>query len=284
MIPIHFMIRDGKEVRELRGIFEPQATVLDALETLRAAQADKSGQPGRQDPVPLYRHSCHHGSCGTCGAIINGLEALMCLTRLDELAMPRSRVPGGPQLAAEFDTEGAVVIRLEPIRRSSVIAGIAARSTQTFAGLPENLPYLMQAEEFSVAGSKAHLPGDPTRPGRVDHGNAKRAGSELPPNLDESPFVGAPAPRVRFEACIECGLCNSSCPIISPFLGPAVLAALNRQRQKWPDSSRTMLELASAPDGVVACKRHLACSRVCPQSVYPGKHIQLLKNALGVRP
>jgi len=24
----------------------------------------------------------------------------------------------------------------------------------------------------------------------------------------------------------------------------------------------------------------LACSRVCPQAVYPGKHIQLLRNAL----
>ena len=90
-----------------------------------------------------------------------------------------------------------------------------------------------------------------------------------------------PPHRVRFEACIECGLCSTSCPVTVPFKGPAALAALNRQRQKVSESSESMLSLAGTPDGAAACQRHLACSRVCPQGVYPGKHIQLLKNALG---
>jgi succinate dehydrogenase / fumarate reductase iron-sulfur subunit len=48
----------------------PGATALDALEELRI----------RHDPTLLYRHSCHHSSCGTCACRINGTERLACLT------------------------------------------------------------------------------------------------------------------------------------------------------------------------------------------------------------
>jgi len=48
----------------------PRATVLDALEELRT----------RHDPTLLYRHSCHHSSCGTCACRINGIERLACVT------------------------------------------------------------------------------------------------------------------------------------------------------------------------------------------------------------
>ncbi|HPE90313.1 MAG TPA: 4Fe-4S dicluster domain-containing protein, partial [Spirochaetales bacterium] len=89
-----------------------------------------------------------------------------------------------------------------------------------------------------------------------------------------------PDGRARFEACIECGLCVSACPVAVPFIGPAALAAVNREREKRPELAAAMLAVAAAPDGVGPCGRHLACSRVCPQSVFPGKHIQLLRNAL----
>jgi succinate dehydrogenase / fumarate reductase iron-sulfur subunit len=54
---------------------DPETTVLDALETLRL----------QQDPTLMYRHSCHHSSCGTCACKINGRERLACITRIDEL-------------------------------------------------------------------------------------------------------------------------------------------------------------------------------------------------------
>lgn len=295
MIAIRFMIRDGEHIRELSGNFEPGATVLDALEILRAGQPSQTASAegsatdgGHKTPVPAYRHSCHHGSCGTCGAIINGLEGLLCLTRLGELAVPRPHVPGGPKIDPELDVDGLVTVRLEPIRRGSLIAGIAARPTQALAGIPADLPYLMKLEAGDAGGKatggqgvssgtidsksvvKVDLPGDPTRP-------APQKGVDGLP-----PAIGSPPARVRFEACIECGLCGSSCPVTVPFMGPAALAALNRQRQKHPETSEAMLDLADTSDGVAACERHLACSRVCPQGVYPGKHIQLLKNVLGV--
>jgi succinate dehydrogenase / fumarate reductase iron-sulfur subunit len=53
----------------------PRTTVIDALETIRVDQ----------DPSLMYRHSCHHASCGTCAYKINGREALGCVTNVLEL-------------------------------------------------------------------------------------------------------------------------------------------------------------------------------------------------------
>lgn len=52
-----------------------RTTVLDALETIRV----------EHDPGLMYRHSCHHASCGTCAYKINGREALGCVTNVLEL-------------------------------------------------------------------------------------------------------------------------------------------------------------------------------------------------------
>jgi succinate dehydrogenase / fumarate reductase iron-sulfur subunit len=54
---------------------DPEMSVLDALEAIRL----------RQDPTLMYRHSCHHSSCGTCACKINGRERLTCITRIKEL-------------------------------------------------------------------------------------------------------------------------------------------------------------------------------------------------------
>jgi succinate dehydrogenase / fumarate reductase iron-sulfur subunit len=53
----------------------PRTTVLDALETIRVDH----------DPSLMYRHSCHHASCGTCAYKINGQEALGCVTQVLDL-------------------------------------------------------------------------------------------------------------------------------------------------------------------------------------------------------
>jgi succinate dehydrogenase / fumarate reductase iron-sulfur subunit len=53
----------------------PRATVLDALLWARR----------HVDPTLDVRHSCLHGSCGTCGMLVDGTERLACVTRLDGL-------------------------------------------------------------------------------------------------------------------------------------------------------------------------------------------------------
>ncbi len=246
-ISLVLRIRDGGSVTSFRLEAEPKRTVLDLLERLRAGG-------GR---IPAYRHSCHHGSCGTCGAVITGLPSLMCLTTAADLAAPRPRLPGGPAVDPERDESGAVVVTLEPLARMSVVSGIAVWPGPVFAGIPEGAAYLMPA----LDSGRMPLPADPA--------GARVGGA-----------VWRPAGRSRFEACIECGLCVAACPIGVPFIGPAALAAVNRERQKRPERSSSMLAIAAAPDGVGPCGRFLACSRVCPQAVYPGKHIQLLRNAL----
>jgi succinate dehydrogenase / fumarate reductase, iron-sulfur subunit len=50
-------------------------TVLDLLELSRK----------QHDHGLIYRHSCHHGSCGTCACIINGRERLACTTKVADL-------------------------------------------------------------------------------------------------------------------------------------------------------------------------------------------------------
>src|SRR5512141_3065688 len=69
-----------------------EAYVLDALEAA-----------GAQDPTLLYRHSCHHAACGSCGLRINGRERLPCITPLTEFK------PSGRRL------------RLEPLRNFPII-------------------------------------------------------------------------------------------------------------------------------------------------------------------
>ena len=53
----------------------PHMTVLDCLEKIRL----------EQDSTLMYRHSCHHSSCGTCACKINGTARLACTTRVKKL-------------------------------------------------------------------------------------------------------------------------------------------------------------------------------------------------------
>jgi succinate dehydrogenase iron-sulfur subunit len=50
-------------------------SVLDGLERIRL----------EQDDTLMYRHSCHHSSCGTCACRINGEERLTCITKIADL-------------------------------------------------------------------------------------------------------------------------------------------------------------------------------------------------------
>ena len=55
-------------------------TILDCLEEIRL----------NQDATLMYRHSCHHSSCGTCACQINGKPRLACTTRLNQLPMDQT--------------------------------------------------------------------------------------------------------------------------------------------------------------------------------------------------
>lgn len=187
-------------------------SILDALEEIRS-----DAEPGL-----LYRHSCHHGSCGTCGVIANGKRVLACTTRLNDFDGP---------------------IELHPLSPFPVIGDLAIDPSPLYRDFPADASYLRPSDANPDAAVPEEIEG-----------------------------------FVRFESCIECGLCVSACPVQQRFMGPAALAAWNRELEKRPEREAEILDATSGPAGVPACDRALQCSAVCPLGVYPAKHIaQLLR-------
>ncbi|WP_084559373.1 succinate dehydrogenase/fumarate reductase iron-sulfur subunit [Nitratidesulfovibrio termitidis] len=221
----------------------PEDSVLDVLDRIRV----------ETDPTLVYRHSCHHSSCGTCAMRINGRERLACITGM---------------LALNTD-----VVTLEPLRSLPVLGDLMVDMRPMFAHIEPDWGYVRPVEKASTG---------------VPHGVAR---------------------YTRLENCIECGACMSACPVSngtddmpptaaqatphstrqsahdtggadahepSPeflFMGPAPLAALNRELARHPERREELLHIGKGPHGERHCRRHLACSRACPSGVYPAKDI-----------
>jgi len=89
---------------------------------------------------------------------------------------------------------------------------------------------------------------------------------------------------IRFENCIECGLCVSACPIAGTdetFLGPAALAGIWRMLEEPRGRDTAPLStLADAAHGAWRCHSALECTSVCPSNVDPGGKIMQLRRQL----
>lgn len=79
---------------------EPMTTVLDGLEAIRL----------NKDPSLMYRHCCHHASCGTCACTINGKPSLACTTRIVDLQTPIVTL----EPLARFDCLGDLAVDMRP--------------------------------------------------------------------------------------------------------------------------------------------------------------------------
>jgi succinate dehydrogenase / fumarate reductase iron-sulfur subunit len=209
---------DPPRFQEFSVKAEPGTSVLDGLEMIRL----------EQDSTLMYRHSCHHSSCGTCACKINGVERLTCITNILDL---------------EDDS-----IELEPLDGFEVIGDLVIDMAPFYKDLSPDWSYLKKSEDI--------------QPRTVPDG------------------IGQ---FIRFENCIECGACISSCPVShenTTFMGPAVLAAVNCELRKSPDKSKHLLALAGSKRGQHLCQRALNCSRVCPTGVYPARHIADLRKEI----
>ena len=218
--PAHLTFRiraTGRSYRDYSGIaVTERTTLLDVLEYIRT----------HNEPDLMYRHSCHHGSCGTCGILVDGKPALVCLTR--PYALERS------------------TIQLDPLPAFRHIGGLVVDMAALVADFPADATYLRASESAAAA---------PVEVGSFE----------------------------RLENCIECGLCQSGCPVTRRFMGPAALAALHREIENRPERRDELLDRAQANDGVTACDRHFVCSRVCPAGVNPGRRITELRRLLKQR-
>jgi succinate dehydrogenase / fumarate reductase iron-sulfur subunit len=103
---------------------DPQTSVLDSLEVIRL----------EQDKTLMYRHSCHHSSCGTCACKINGVERLTCITKIQEL--------------------GGDTITLAPLEVFKPIGDLVVEMTPFYEDLSEEWTYIRQAENQPVGVSR----------------------------------------------------------------------------------------------------------------------------------
>jgi succinate dehydrogenase / fumarate reductase iron-sulfur subunit len=76
---------------------DPDEYVLDAVERIWAFH----------DRTLVFRHACHHSTCGACGMRVNGVEKLTCITPIRDV------------------THDGGLVRVEPMRNFPVISDLA---------------------------------------------------------------------------------------------------------------------------------------------------------------
>ena len=193
------------------------SNVIDAMERVFA-------QP---DTGLVWRHACHHASCGSCGVRINGLEKLPCVTPLSDYP------PGRP-------------VTLQPL-----------------AHLPRSADLVVDFAPFFERMQSVGMPII-----RADETSGKC--------LDNRHDL-------RFENCIECGLCISACPAMANprFIGPAALAAAERVMEEPRGANLDeLLQLVDSTAGIWSCRSSYQCSAVCPSGVDPAGAIIRLRKRL----
>src|SRR5512144_227070 len=102
------------------------ANVLDAIER---AWAD-------HDMSIMFRHACHHASCGSCGLLVNGVEKLPCVTPVSDYG------------------DGAT-IRIDPMRNFPVITDIAVDASPIYQRMKlVGMPIIRKAEPLQPNSAK----------------------------------------------------------------------------------------------------------------------------------
>ncbi len=89
---------------------------------------------GEQDHSLMFRHACHHASCGLCGARINGRERLMCIT-------PVAEFPEGATVTLEplrnFPWVGDLAVDVKPLLQKMDQMGLPYSRSDELAPSPE---------------------------------------------------------------------------------------------------------------------------------------------------
>lgn len=88
---------------------DPEESVLDLIERVSLVY----------DRTLVFEHACHHGVCGGCGMVINGVEKLACVTKVGEAAR-----------------KGMLLV--EPLHGFEVISDLAVDKSRMFSKYPVN--------------------------------------------------------------------------------------------------------------------------------------------------
>lgn len=171
------------------------------------------------------------------------------------------RIDGAEKLGCitridEVTTNGGT-ITIEPLRNFSVVSDLLVDVT----------PFYQKMEQAQFTPIRASEP-------MID--------------LDTGIAASHPAPAVRYENCIECGICVSACPIPATdpdFIGPAALAAIARMvAEPRGVNVNELLAVADSDHGLWRCHMAFECLEACPANVDPAFLIgDLRRQVLGHR-
>ena len=115
---------------------DPDEYVLDAVERIWAFH----------DRTLVFRHACHHSTCGACGMRVNGAEKLTCITPIREVARD-----GG-------------VVRVDPMRNFPVISDLAVDMSVLYSRMETTGQFPIHSDRQEAIQPEAR-PVGPAQPG-----------------------------------------------------------------------------------------------------------------------
>ncbi|MCK5738964.1 succinate dehydrogenase/fumarate reductase iron-sulfur subunit [bacterium] len=153
-------ITDSPKFQDFEIAVTEEMSVLDALEKIRL----------EQDATLMYRHSCHHSSCGTCACKVNGKEQLTCTTNVRAL---------------ETD-----IITVEPLAGFRKIGDLVVDMTGFYNDIPEEWDYLRPCEKVKSTGMPEGIQAFTRFENCIECGSCVSA---CPVSHADSPFMGPAA-------------------------------------------------------------------------------------------
>ena len=230
LTPLRLRIKRTSGWQEYDVQVSPGDYVLDALEAA-----------GAQDGSLLFRHSCHHASCGSCGLRVNGREKLACVTPLRDVL------------------RGHRLVQLEPLRNFPVIGDL----------LVEFNPFMHKLDSLDMPLRRRVDPLG-SRP------NLERIEEHTAPDLAAAfnRFENCIECGLCVSACPVAGQ-------DAQYAGPAMLAAAGRlATEPRGRLLADVLARVDHEQGLWRCHGVFECSEVCPANVDPAREIMKLRARL----
>lgn len=207
------------------------ANVLDAIEQVWA----------HHDRDLMFRHACHHASCGTCAVRINGAEKLPCIA------------PVRDYVGRE--------ITIEPLRNFPIVGDLVVDVAQFFQN--------QEASAFVITR--------PTEPDLEGRPIAHTQGLD-PESVETVPFNRFEN-CVECGICLSaCPTMAANYKFFGPAGLAAIKRELDKTTDA--NERAKLLQLADDEHGVWRCHSAWECTEACPQNVFPAESIMALRKEI----
>jgi succinate dehydrogenase / fumarate reductase iron-sulfur subunit len=207
------------------------ANMLDAIEQVWA----------HHDRDLMFRHACHHASCGTCAVRINGREKLPCIAPVNDYV-------GKP-------------ITIEPLRNFEIVGDLVVDMAHFFKHQAESKLVITRPTENELLGTPiAHTEG------------------VVPESVPIVPFNRFEN-CVECGICLSaCPTMAADYKFFGPAGLAAIKRQLDKTTD--PKERAQLLDLADDEQGAWRCHSAWECTEACPQQVFPAEAIMDLRKQI----